>query len=472
MRFILLILLTSCLRPHYEPQYIDIPLSWRLQPNEGDTLCNAGWWEQFHDPVLSELIGVALANNQDLKVAASRVMAYYDRLIVTNSALYPAVSANGSYMRAETSLAQPLIPPRGIGRLTNDFQASLNLSWELDLWGRLASASEAAFSDLLGQVEARRGVIVTLVTEVANSYITLRQLDWQLDIARKTMESRLESLRLAQCRFDLGETSEMEVFQAESEVEVAAIQMLRYERDIPQQENRLSVLLGLTPQPIKRGATLDTFLYPPEIPVGLPSDLLTRRPDIMRAEEALIAANARVTQARALFFPQIALTGIYGSESDTLHRFLTSPAELWQYGLSAVQTIFDAGRITYLVEEARARRDEALFTYRQTILRAFQEVEDALIAVEKNRQLVHENSRQVKVLNDYFQMATLRYAEGEIDYLNVLDAERSLFNAELDLAAASALSFNAIVDLYAALGGGWVLELDLKLPIVYNDTPR
>lgn len=457
----IILLLTGCMRPHYQPPYVSIPDSWRIDADESSTLCNMRWWEQFQDPVLNGLIITALRNNQDLKVAIARVFEYQARLGITNADLYPSVYGNALYTRTQLPLTLPTAPlSPGVSRIQNNFQLYFSLAWQLDFWGRLRSASEASYAELLAQVEARRAVAVTVVTSVANTYILLRQLDGQLEVSRKTLESRLESLKLATYRFELGETSEIEVKQAEAEVEDAAIRMLEFEREIPQQENLLSILLGENPRSIERGLTLDLFQYPVTVPTGLPSDLLSRRPDIVQAEESLIAANARVAEAKALFFPQITLTGLYGNESAKLSDLLTSPAQIWQYGITVLEPIFDAGKTGYRVDAARAIRTEALYTYFQTILNAFREVNDALIAYQKNLQLVKEHQRQVNVLRDYLKLAQLRYEEGEIDYLNVLDAERSLFDAQLQLVQAQAESFIALVQLYGALGGGWVIEVD------------
>ncbi len=455
-----LLILCSCFKPNYQRPCLDLPEHWRMPADEGSTLCNYRWWEQFEDPVLNQLIILALQNNQDLKVAISRAIEYYALVGITNAALWPQLTGNLNYNRSESSVSIPLSIPPGVPRIDNNYQASFNLSWELDFWGRLLSASEASYADLFAQVEARRAFVLSLVSSVANDYIILRSLDAQLEISKNTLTSRLESLKLAEDRFNLGETSQIEVRQAESEVEIAAIRVIEFERAIPQQENLLSVLIGENPRHIERGLTIESFQRPLEIPAGLPSDLLTRRPDIMQAEDLLIATNARITEARALFFPQISLTSMYGSQSDQIKSFLTSPAEMWSYGLTAIQTIFDAGQIVYRVKVAEARREEALHAYKQTILNAFREVEDSLIAYKKNLELVYEHRRQVRILKDYLKLATLRYNEGEIDYLNVLDAERSLFDAELQLAQAHADSFMAIVDLYGALGGGWVVDAD------------
>lgn len=472
-----LLLLTGCIKPIYERQYVDMPQTWRLPTDEGSTLCNIGWWKLFNDPVLDELIVIALKNNQDLRQAVSRVLEYYARLRIVSSELYPTVNGNGSYNRLKNSIALPgfeatdaglLTDPAGdtsvadpnLHRINNDYQLFFSLSWELDFWGRLRSASAASYAELLSQIQARRALVISVVTAVANGYIVLRQFDSQLAVSQKTLASRRESLKLAIDRFEVGETSLIEVRQAESEVEIAAIRVIEFHRQIPQQENLLSILLGENPRRIARGDAVEVLHKPVEIPAGLPSELLTRRPDIVQAEQQLIAANARVTEAQALFFPQFTLTGLYGNESNHLKNFMTSPAQMWQYGLNAVMPLFNAGRTMYEVRAAKARRDQALFAYRQTILNAFREVDDALISSQKNQELVQEHLRQVKVLKDYLHLAQLRYAEGEIDYLNVLDAERSLFNAQLELVASQAENLTAVVQLFGALGGGWVTDAD------------
>lgn len=461
---ILLCLMTvnSCIRPHYIEQPLDIPEKWHMSAEEGNTLCNVNWWMQFDDPVLDALIQQALANNQDLKVAISRVFEFYARLGATNSALYPTIEANAQATRQEVSVALPVAFTPGLPRTFNDFQGFFTFNWELDVWGRLYNATYAAYADLLTQIETRRAVVLKVVSSVANAYITLRQLDLQLTVSRQTLKSRLESLQLAKDRFNLGETSELEVKQAESEVEIAAIRVIEFERDIPLQENLLSVLVGENPHSILRGRSLETFPFPSSIPAGIPSNILQRRPDVMAAEDRMIASNARVAEARTFYFPQISLTGMLGSESADLKRLLTAPAEMWSYGLSLAAPIFNAGKTYYQIKQTLALRDQALYSYRQTVLNAFREVEDALVAYKKNRELAKESEKQVKVLKEYLHLAVLRYNEGETDYLNVLDAERQLFNAELSLVQAQSDSFLAVVDLYSALGGGWIDAADTE----------
>lgn len=453
-------LLTGCFRPHYVRQYVDVPCSWRLPTDESSTLCNMRWWEQFDDPVLNELILKGLENNQDLKIAIHRVFEYYAILGIVDAALYPALYGNVNVSRNRVSGATPLGLPEVTNKPFNNYQATLNLSWELDFWGRVRSASDAAYADLLSKIEARRGIVITVVSSIANAYVTLRGLDAQLEVATKTLKSRQDSLELAKDRFHLGETSELEVVQAEAELEIAAIRKLDFEMAIPLQENLISVLMGENPHDILRGRSIEKLGYPPSIPAGLPSDLISRRPDIMEAEDQLIAVNARVSEAKALLFPQFSLTGEYGSQSSKLANFLTSPAQIWQYGVNVVQTIFDAGRTLYQIQATEEAREEALYNYRQVILTAFQQVNDALVQTKMNQKLVAEHANQVKVLVYYVELATLRYLEGEVDYLNVLDAERSLFDAQLSLIEAQMNNFNSVISLYSALGGGWVYEAD------------
>lgn len=477
--FILLIFLSSCLRPNYRPQPVLIPQHWRIDANDGSTLCNSEWWKQFDDEVLDDLIRIGIENNLDLMVAINRVKEYYALYRVAMAPLFPFIDGEASYTRFKLSSALPFDPssgtggtggatggitslPTGFPTIFNAYYGALSLNWELDFWGRIYSTTEAAFADLMSQVEARRAVLLTVVTSIASTYINLRKLDSQLLIAKKTVKSRLQSLELAENRFHLGETSKLEVQQAEALVQTAKISQLELERSIPEQENMLSVLLGQDPQWIERGKTIENFAYPVDVPAGIPSELLLRRPDLRQSEDQLIATNARVAAARALYFPQILLTGLYGSQSTLLEQFLTTPATFWQYGVSAMQTVFDAGKTYYNVDAAMARRDQALFTYKQNILTAFKEVNDALNQTVMNQKLYLQHRTQVEVVSEYLHLSQLRYSEGEIDYLNVLDAERAVFDAELAFVQSQADNFLAVVKLYGALGGGWVFEEDTR----------
>lgn len=483
---LLLISLTSCMSPYYSRPEIGMPTTWRLKSNEGSTLANVQFWKQFQDESLDNLISCALKNNDDLKIAIYRVKQYQAALGISEAALLPTVDLEAAYSRNKmsldlpgTPLLQPLaaattfidsfnntitgttiLPAQKFKRTNNDYLGLFFLRWELDFWGRLRSASAAAYADLMSQVEARRAVVTTVVGEVANAYIILRKLDSQLEISRQTLETRKVSLKLAENRFEVGETSKIEVTQAASEVEIAAISVIQYERDVQLQENLLSILVGEKPREIMRGKQIDKLSYPIDIPAGIPSDLLERRPDIAFAEQQLIAADARIIEAKALLFPRFSLTGNYGSESDHFKQFLKSSANIWEYGLSMSQTIIDFGSKIYGVKQAKAIQQQALYNYRKAILNGLKDVDDSLVSVSKNSSLVKEHEKQVEVLTEYLNLANLRYLEGEIDYLNVLDAERSRFDAELNLVSARAANLIAIVNLYRSLGGGWIINAD------------
>lgn len=456
---ILLFLCGGCAKPYYVQPPLDIPENWRFESNNDSTICNVRWWQQFNDPVLEQLIDAALANNKDIMIAIQRVYEFYGRFGVVGSALIPEIDGNASFTRQKVPLA--VFPPTSPEfRLFNIYEGFLSLNYLIDFWGQVKALTEAQYAEYLGSVEARRNVVLTVVGSVANTYILLRQLDLQLKISRETLKSRLQSLDLARIRFELGETSELEVVQAEALMESAAIEIKRLERDIPQTEDLLSILIGFNPQDIPRGLELNEIATPIDIPAGLPSDLLLQRPDVLEAEDRLIAANARVYAAYTNYFPQFTLTGEFGSASTPLHQFLKNPADFWAWGVTGFVPLFYAGKLDFQVMEAKAIYEQAYYNFQQVLLEAFKEVNDALIGVQKNKELLIEQEKQVKVLREYLKLATWRYEEGEVDYLNVLDAERTLFDSELAYATAQADVFTAIIELYTALGGGWVTEAD------------
>lgn len=461
----MLVLMTpSCLlRPKYSRPCIDVPNEWRFPSNSTSAVVNIRWWEQFNDPVLNELILTAVANNYDLKIAIARVDQYYGRLGVVRSDLYPHLDANLSGYRQELSLktSPPLLPQF---RYANTYSSILNAAYEVDIWGRIHSAADAALADLLAQEDVQRTVVITLVGATASSYITILQLDKQLDVGHKTFDSRKESYQLAKIRFEGGLTSEMEVKQAESAMLQAQIEMTRLERDIAIEEDQLSVLLGMSPGDIPRGRTLEGLSLPPSVPAGLPSDLLEQRPDILQAEENLSATVSLVGAAKAAFFPRIPLTGFFGYQSAQLSHLFINPAETWQYSLAFLQPIFEGGRLISELEIAKANNQEALYAYYGAILNGFKEVNDALISHQKDLELVKEQQGQVAVLSDYYKLAHKQYNNGQTDYLNVLDAERTLFVSELSLAQLQGDAFRSLIDLYKALGGGWDLEVMQERP--------
>jgi len=457
--------LTSCnMAPKFHRPKVEIPNHYRVElksnpDTDHKSFANIRWWEQFHDPVLNDLILNALSNNNDLKIAVARVQEYNGILGVISSELFPQIGANLNKTRQQLSLETIQTIPSSFRRF-NTYAATLNAAYELDIWGRIRSSSDAAYNDYLAQIEVRRTVVLMLVTRVASSYIELRKLDNQLEISVSTLTSRIEAERIAKARFDEGLTSELEYKQAQSETESAIIAIKLYEILIPQQENLISVLVGSPPGLIERGLTLETLGMPPNIPVGIPSELLYQRPDIHQAEDELVAANFRIGVARAAFFPDISLTGYYGNQSAELHNLLTSKALAFGTAANLFQPLFTGGRLISQLEIAKAIKSEACYRYRQTILNALQEVNDDLIAHKINLELVVEQKKQVEIFRRYRYLAELQYNNGQSDYLNVLDAERRLFEAQLLLADTEANSFTSLINLYKALGGGWIIEAD------------
>lgn len=450
----------SCvMHPPYARPCIEMPAHWRVNTSEASVLANIEWWKQFNDPVLNALIDEALENNNDLQIAIARVCEFWAQFKIVRSQLLPQIFGSASELRQEQTLAfGPPIP--GVGRTFNTYNLAINLTWEVDLWGRIASQSEAAMADFFGSIEARREVVLALVSSVAASYILLRQYDMQLAIAIKTVESRANSLQIAVDRYESGLTSEIEVKQAESLVDTAKVEVKQFEIRREQEENLLSILIGRPPQTITRGLPINELYLPIQVPSGLPSDLLVHRPDILRAEQGLVATNALWGAAMAESFPSISLTGLYGNTSTALSDLLRGFTKTWQLGSSFLQSIYSGGRITSQIDRADARFEEALHHYEQTILIGLQEVDDALIAHQKTKEITEIQKHQVNVLTDYLNLARMQYDNGQTDYLNVLDAERTLFASELTYAQSQANCFLTLIDLYKSLGGGWVIEAD------------
>jgi multidrug efflux system outer membrane protein len=449
----LLLALTGCFKigPDYRKPEAAAPESWRFEPAEVRDTANTRWWEQFGDPVLVRLIGEAVRRNYDLRIAAAAVEEYLGLYRITRADLFPQISGNAIGQQQELSGSA-----YGSAKLVYDnIQAALNLSWEIDLWGRLRRATEASRADLLGREENRRTVLLTLVTAVARSYVQLRELDLRLDIARRTLSDRREALRIAEVRFRGELSSEAEVRQAESEVYNASAQVPFLEKLVAQKEHELSVLLGRNPAAVERGLPLTELNLPP-VPAGLPSDLLSRRPDIRQAEQGLIAANARIGAAVGEYFPKFTITGTVGNASADFTHFFAGPAGMWSWGAALAMPVFTAGRISGQVEAAEARARQALFLYRSTLLTAFQETEDSLVDHGKTREQVAAIVQQVEVLRQYLKLARLRYENGYTPYLEVLDAQRNLFSAEIALASARSNALQALINIYKAFGGGWV----------------
>jgi outer membrane protein, multidrug efflux system len=408
------------------------------------------WWDVYQDEQLRTLIRTAILQNYDVRVAGSRILAAQAQLGVTRSDQYPQVSGGAGLVEGR-SARTPLSPAfvSGAGQL------SLAAGWQLDFWGKFRRATEAARANLVATEWARQEVIVTLVANVSAAYFQLRALDLELEISQRTLASRQESLRLTHILADGGSTSMLDVRQAEQLVFTAAAEIPTLEQQIAQEENLLSILIGQNPDTIVRGQKLTEQPRPPDVPPGLTSSLLERRPDIRAAEQQLIAANAEIGVAQAAFFPQISLSGTGGFESDALTRLFGGPAGAWSFGASLTQPIFTAGRIRSNVHLAEAQQQTSLLLYQQTIQGAFRNVSDALIARRKSKEFLAQQELLFQSAQDAARLSHMRYTGGVTGYLEVLTNETNAFNAELELVQGQLNEFLASVQLYQALGGGW-----------------
>jgi multidrug efflux system outer membrane protein len=426
---------------------------------EAKDVANAPWWGQFNDPVLDNLIGTALQENLDLQIASARVDEFAGRYGFVRADLFPQVGAGAAAGRQQTTQETGNTLPPGYNTTLNSYSATLNAGWELDVWGRIRRATEAARADLVGSEEGRRAVILSLVGSIAGSYVNLRDLDRQLEIAKETAKTRGDSLGIFKLRFESGFTSEVEYVQVKSQYEEAMAVVPAVEKAITQQENGLCVLLGRNPGPIPRGKTIEQLTLP-SIPAGLPSDLLARRPDILLAEQNLIAANARIGVAKAAYYPVISLTGFFGVASTDLSNLFTGPAQVWSYSAPITMPIFTAGKIAGDVQAAEAIQRQALAGYRKAIQASFREFDDALVDQARTREQLAAQGRQVEALQKYVELAQLRFDNGYTSYLEVLDAQRTLFNVQLIYTQNQGVLYQAMINLYKAMGGGWVTEAD------------
>ena len=456
----LVLLLAGCtVGPNYARPDAPAAQTWRTPAETASSLGDLAWWQVFGDDTLQGLIRTALEENKDVRLAVARVLEARAQAGLARANQFPTINSNSSYSNERRSEVGPLLGtlPRtiAIDPQQEVFRSTLDLSFELDLWGRLRRATEAARADLLASEENRRGVVVTLVGDVAQAYFDLLELDRELAIARQTLDSRRESLRIVRLRFDNGITSELDLRRAEGEVASASAQVPDLERRVAETENRLSVLLGRNPGPIARGVRLTEQAVLPEVPAGLPSALLERRPDLRQAEQRLVAANARIGEAKAAYFPQVNLTGAFGIESIALSDLFTGPARVWQFGPRITIPIFNAGKITNQVRTAEARTEQALVQYQQSVQQAFREVEDALVGHRKIRGIRPDREALVAANRRSLQIADLRYRDGLSTYLDVLDAQRQLFSSEIELARTTRDQLTAVVQLYKTLGGGW-----------------
>ena len=419
------------------------------QPSIGDQ----EWWQLFQDEQLQKLIRTALRQNFDVRIAAARVAEARAQLGITRADQFPQLDASALAERERVSASPVPFPLQEYER--NVFQVGGSASWEVDFWGRFRRATEAARATLAATEWGRRAVVTSLVAQVAEAYFRLRAIDFNLDIARQTLASRQESLRLTRVRASGGASSELDVRQAEQLVFGASATIVDLERQAEQQENLISLLLGNDPAAVPRGRTLTDQPLIPEVPTGLPSALLEHRPDIVEAEQTVVAANANIGVARANYLPELSLTGSGGLQSAALSSLLTGPAAFFTAGASLIQPVFTAGRTRSQVELAKARHEEALLAYQQTILQSLRDVSDALIAYRRDREFREQQQLLTRSADDALRLTTVRYQGGASSYLEVLDADTRLFAAQLVLAQAQLNERLALVQIYRALGGGW-----------------
>jgi len=452
-----LLLLACAMGPDYSRPDIPTSNSYRMAEESKDlpSLANMPWWELYRDEELQRLIRIALEENKDLKRAVANIDEFQARLYTARTDFAPQFSATGNFPLARTG-----------GFLFPGFPSAFNhfgqgsLAWELDIWGRIRRANEAGLADLLAREENRRAVTLQIVSGVAQAYFDLRQFDMQLEIATRTWSAWEESVRIGQARLRQGLINKLDVDQFEAERENAVARIAEAKRQMIQKENELSVLLGRNPSQIARGRSLTEQMMPPVVPAGLPSELLQRRPDVVQAEQQLVASTARIGVAKAERFPKLSLTGILGVASPTLTDIVSPGTTFGVLAPVLTGPLLNAQTLGFQQQAVEAQAKQAVAQYEQTILVAFREVEDALVGVSTAREQAAAQERQVNALRSALHLASLRYKGGLANYLDVLIAQRSLFEAELALAATHRLHLVSIVQLYKALGGGWSPEMD------------
>jgi multidrug efflux system outer membrane protein len=453
-------MLPACMSvgPDYQRPQIDTPGQW-----PGTTATETPsptWWKSYSDPALDRMIDEALMHNLDLRRAIARVDEARAALGITRADQYPGVSANAEASRNRISQESVISVPPGVDPKYNDYRATLNAAYEIDFWGKYRRATEAARAELLGSQFNREAVRLALVADVAKGYFALRALDAQVAITRRTLSTRQASTALQRMRFEAGVASEFDLRQVEAESAQAQALLPNIEQRLAVQETALAVLIGRSPravvtQPVDRGTAIDAMTPPPSVPAGLPSEILERRPDLRQAEQNLIAANARIGVARAAYYPSISLTGFLGAESNTLAGLFDTQARIWQFAGSVAQTVFDARRTRSQVGVAQARQQQALAQYQSAIQNAFKDALDALVTQRKAREAMEAEQMRIDALEASLRLAQMRYDNGVSSLLDVLIAERSLLDAQLNRVEAQRAQLSASADLFKAMGGGW-----------------
>jgi len=441
--------------PNYKRPAVQTPTEYR-ELKEGPQVApqvasyaDLPWWQVFQDPTLQELIRTALKQNYDLQLATERINAGRAQVQITRSNLFPQVAGNGDFSGGKEHNFQTT---------SNFLTLTADAAFQLDFFGKLRRATEASRAELLATKDAQQTVILTLVSDVASDYFALLQLDLQLQITKDTVKTQEDSVKLTNLRMDHGVATKLDVLQAQQVLDTANAQIPDLERQIAQEENAISILLGNYPQGVPRGHTLVEQVLPPDVPPGLPSTLLERRPDIREAEQILVAANAQIGVAKAQFFPNISLTGSGGGafgRSSAFSGLMSSQLGTWAYGVQVSQPIFTGGALRGNLKLAESQHKQALISYRQAIQHAFGDVSDALIGYQKNHDVRVRQEQTVADLQESVRLSILRYTGGTTTYLEVLDGQRSLFSAELVLAQARGTEYQSLVQLYRVLGGGW-----------------
>jgi multidrug efflux system outer membrane protein len=457
-----LVVLTAALAgcmvgPSYQRPQAPAPPAHRFAEGvpTGASLADAPWWELMKDPALQNLIREALANNLDLRTATARVVETRAQYGIARSFLFPQVGLSAGYSAEQASRLSE--PPQGTAsqKTYQNYSAAIPVSWEIDLFGRIRREKQAAFAAYLATEEGRRATVLTLVADVASTYLLIRELDLQLEVAKRTVATNEETVRFYEKRLEGGVSNRLEVDRAVANRARTAAVIPTIEQQIAVAENALSVLLGRPPGPIERGAALTDAHVPPEIPSGLPAALLERRPDVLAAEQLLVAANANVGAAKALFFPSISLTGLLGTISGDFSNLLKADANVWQVSPSLFAPIFQGGRIRRNYEAAQARYDQLAAQYQKAALNSYREVANALVTVRSLGRSRLELEDGVDALRDAVTLSRSRYDAGLANYLEILNAEQQLFDQELQLAQARGEELRSFVELYRALGGGW-----------------
>ncbi len=450
------VLVSGCaVGPNYQRPTVNVPTDYRdsmaAETAAASSLGNENWWLVYQDPVLVQLIHTALQQNYDARIAATRVLEAQAQLGITRANQFPSAAVGASVYSQQNAKVSNLFPAYQV----NAGQLNLSVVWNLDFWGKYRRLTEAARAQMLATEWGQRAVISSLVANVATAYFGLRALDSQLEIAKGTLGSRQQSLQLTQVLATHGSASDLDVSQSEQLVYTASETIPDLERQIQEQENQLSILLGENPGAIARGQALTEQPVPEAVPAGLPSELLERRPDVRQAEEIIVATNAQIGVAKASFFPSISLTGTGGLESNVLNQFISAPAETWLGAFSVAQPIFEAGALRSGLRLSRAQYQEAELAYQQTVQTALEQVSNGLIAYQKYRDFRAQQELLTEAAQRSDQLSMLLYQNGGSSYLQVLTNDTNYFSAELNLVQAQLNERLSLVQLYQALGGGW-----------------